>query len=353
MDSLFGSQLCRDEHQVQCQWLSVRGAACRLRAGHHSKHVSEGESPSDGHQVYVSGGWLWFVCLSHTTPPSYHRRNKLLRRQFGMSQRESRTWLSFIYKYSFLLKCLTLLNSCNDVDIITDEGLGNRASGYHPIQKRLAKLNGTQCGFCSPGFVMNMYGLLERQGGRVTMAEVEDAFGGNICRCTGYRPILDAMKSFAVDSNIEVPVECVDIEDSFELLCPRTGQCCSGGCSRPSLRAQNNSRWYWPKTLVELFDALGQVPSGEEYILVAGNTAHGVYRRSKSIQHYVDVNMVPELKQHSIEPEHLLLGANVTLTDAMQVFRQAQQRAGFEYCAQLWQHFNLIANVPVRNVSEP
>lgn len=183
------------------------------------------------------------------------------------------------------------------------------------------------------------------------MAEVEDGFGGNICRCTGYRPILDAMKSFAVDSSIEVPAECVDIEDSFEVLCPRTGQCCSGSCARPSLPAQNNCHWYWPKTLAELFEALAQVPTGEEYILVAGNTAHGVYRRPRSIRHYVDVNMVPELKQHSFESEHLLLGANLTLTETMQLFRQAQQRAGFEYCAQLWQHFNLIANVPVRNVS--
>jgi len=49
--------------------------------------------------------------------------------------------------------------------------------------------------------------------------------------------------------------------------------------------------------------------------------------------------------------DHLLLGGNVTLTDAMQVFLLAAKRPGFEYCAQLWQHFNLIANVPVRNVS--
>ncbi|KAH8311386.1 hypothetical protein KR044_006006 [Drosophila immigrans] len=247
--------------------------------------------------------------------------------------------------------CLMLLNTCNDVDIITDEGLGNKSSGYHPIQKRLARLNGTQCGYCSPGFVMNMYGLLEGNGGVVSMSEVEDAFGGNICRCTGYRPILDAMKSFAVDSNIEVPADCVDIEDSFELLCPRTGQCSSGMCSRKMISCQlpDNCHWYWPKTLTELFAALDQVAGGEEYMLVGGNTAHGVYRRSKSIQHYIDVNNVAELKQHSIESDHLLLGANMSLTDAMQLFQQATNRAGFEYCALLWQHFNLIANVPVRN----
>ncbi|KAH8358794.1 hypothetical protein KR093_002517 [Drosophila rubida] len=245
--------------------------------------------------------------------------------------------------------CLMLLNTCNDVDIITDEGLGNKSSGYHPLQKRLARLNGTQCGFCSPGFVMNMYGLLEGKGGVVSMSEVEDAFGGNICRCTGYRPILDAMKSFAVDSNIEVPADCVDIEDSFELICPRTGQCSTSNCSRKTLPCQDNCHWYWPKTLVELFAALDQVAGGEEYILVGGNTAHGVYRRSKTIQHYIDINSVAELKHHSIEADHLQLGANMSLTDAMQLFQQATSRAGFEYCAQLWQHFNLIANVPVRN----
>ncbi|KAM8703649.1 hypothetical protein ACLKA7_008301 [Drosophila subpalustris] len=245
--------------------------------------------------------------------------------------------------------CLMLLNTCNDVDIITDEGLGNKISGYHPIQKRLAKLHGTQCGYCSPGFVMNMYGLLEGSGGQVSMSEVEDAFGGNICRCTGYRPILDAMKSFAADSNIELPADCVDIEDSFELMCPRTGQCSSGSCSRKMQRVQDNCHWYWPKTLTELFVALDQVPIGEEYILVAGNTAHGVYRRPRTIRHFIDVNLVPELRQYSIESDHLLLGANMSLTEAMQVFQQAASRAGFEYCAQLWRHFNLIANVPVRN----
>ncbi|XP_034664113.1 xanthine dehydrogenase/oxidase [Drosophila subobscura] len=245
--------------------------------------------------------------------------------------------------------CLTLLNTCNDVDIITDEGLGNQLSGYHPIQKRLAQLNGTQCGYCSPGFVMNMYGLLEQHRGQVSMAQVEDAFGGNICRCTGYRPILDAMKSFALDSDIQVPSECVDIEDSFELLCPRTGQSCQGSCTRPARRQDSSAHWYWPKTLQELFAALSQVASGEPFFLVAGNTAHGVYRRPRDIRHYIDVHAVPELKQHSLEADHLLLGGNLTLTDAMEQFLVAAKRPGFEYCAQLWQHFNLIANVPVRN----
>lgn len=246
-------------------------------------------------------------------------------------------------------KCLLLLNSCNGVDIITNEGLGNKNSGYHPIQKRLAKLNGSQCGYCSPGFVMNMYGLLHGLSGQVTMSEVEDSFGGNICRCTGYRPILDAMKSFAIDSNIRLPADCVDIEE--KPLCLRTGQCFSGSCSRSTFQVNNNSQWYWPKSMEELFQALACVPDGEEYMLVGGNTAHGVFRRSRNIKYFVDLNMVPELQQHTIESQQLLLGANLSLTDTMHVLEKAKTHNGFEYCTQLWQHFNLIANVPVRNVS--
>ncbi|KAH8271375.1 hypothetical protein KR018_007791, partial [Drosophila ironensis] len=247
--------------------------------------------------------------------------------------------------------CLTLLNTCSDLEIVTAEGLGNRRTGYNPIQKRLAKMNGTQCGFCSPGFVMNMYGLLEQNDGKVTMSEVENSFGGNICRCTGYRPILDAMKSFAVDSNVAVPEECADIEDLQPRNCPKTGLECSENCKQPrsSLVYDDGSQWHWPKNLAELFAALDKVKDSEEYMLVAGNTAHGVYRRSLNIKHFIDVNGVEELHQHSLVDNQLRLGANLSLTQTMDIIRIVSKRTGFEYLEVLWNHIDLIANVPVRN----
>ncbi|TDG48782.1 hypothetical protein AWZ03_004685 [Drosophila navojoa] len=246
--------------------------------------------------------------------------------------------------------CMTLLNSCAQLEIVTSEGLGNMRSGYHPIQKRLAKLNGTQCGYCSPGFVMSMYGLLESRGGQVSMAEVENAFGGNICRCTGYRPILDAMKSFAVDSCIQLPAECMDIEDLSPRNCPKTSERCAGSCARSTLAHDDGRQWHWPQSLSELFEALDRVGE-EQFMLVGGNTAHGVYRRGQDIKHFIDLRAVAELHEYKYEPHQLKLGVNLSLSEVMDILKDTSTKPGFEYLQQLWQHLDLIANGPVRNTA--
>uniref|UniRef100_A0A667H7G0 FAD-binding PCMH-type domain-containing protein n=1 Tax=Lynx canadensis TaxID=61383 RepID=A0A667H7G0_LYNCA len=92
--------------------------------------------------------------------------------------------------------CLAPICSLHHVAVTTVEGIGSTKSRLHPVQERIAKSHGSQCGFCTPGIVMSMYTLLRNQP-EPTIEEIEDAFQGNLCRCTGYRPILQGFRTFA------------------------------------------------------------------------------------------------------------------------------------------------------------
>ncbi|KAK4700783.1 hypothetical protein P7C70_g5458, partial [Phenoliferia sp. Uapishka_3] len=98
--------------------------------------------------------------------------------------------------------CLAPLVGVDGKHVITVEGLGN-SEHPHPLQERLWKMSGSQCGFCTPGIVMSIYALLRNAvyKGQLTVADVEleGVLDGNLCRCTGYKPILDAAKSFVGD----------------------------------------------------------------------------------------------------------------------------------------------------------
>lgn len=107
-------------------------------------------------------------------------------------------------------KCLKPLYACDGMDITTIEGLGDRRRGYHPMQLRLVECAGTQCGYCTPGMIMNMHSLMASSNS-LSMLEIEHSLGGNLCRCTGYRSILDSFKSFAFDAPKKLVQKCMVI----------------------------------------------------------------------------------------------------------------------------------------------
>lgn len=246
--------------------------------------------------------------------------------------------------------------ACHGLNITTIEGLGSKEEGYHDLQKRLNTFNGTQCGYCSPAMIMNMYSLLESSKGDLSMEQIENSFGGNICRCTGYRPILDAFKSIARDATEELKNVIQDIED-LNKICPRSGKSCAGSCSSATkgnchikITENDGKEWHKVVTVKEIFDVLGKIPN-KKYMLVHGNTAHGVYRRDSDINVFIDVTTIDELHTNSIAKEGIELGANVSLTETMNIMsKAATTHPEFEYCKDIVKHIDLVANVPVRNV---
>ncbi|XP_045174786.2 xanthine dehydrogenase-like [Mercenaria mercenaria] len=253
--------------------------------------------------------------------------------------------------------CLCPLFVCDGWEITTIEGLGSTKTTMHKIQSTLSSFGGTQCGYCSPGHVMNMYGLMQ-QYPNLTKQDTEDNFEGNLCRCTGYRPILDAMKSL-------VPATPPDIEDLSTKLCKTTGQPCAsrsdncgGGCSshgdpRSIQMVFGDTRWEKATDLANLYQILSQT-SGQKVRLLGANTGTG-YFYEEAIQNFdvvIDISGVPELyvNTHDAQTKTFTLGGCLTLTDLMNIFkREASKVGGNPNFKELKKYLYRVASSPIRN----
>ncbi|KAG8287673.1 hypothetical protein J6590_031787 [Homalodisca vitripennis] len=217
----------------------------------------------------------------------------------------------------------------------------------------------------------------------MSMKQIEDSFGSNNCRCTGYRPILDAFKSFAQDSSLELQSKVADIEDLLK-KCKNGQGICRNQCKLPypctsiSLQPRNAGEddderdfvelalcpgrirltngpgaWYRVTSVKEIFEIFTMIKG--TYMLIAGNTAQGVFKEKypPPPEVYIDINGVKELKFHIINADGVLvLGANMTLTNSIALFRAvaAERPATFGYLKVLAYHMTKVAHIPVRNI---
>ncbi|XP_048342384.1 aldehyde oxidase 3-like [Sphaerodactylus townsendi] len=241
--------------------------------------------------------------------------------------------------------CLLPLCSLHGAAITTVEGVGNTKTKLHPIQKRLAKCHGSQCGFCTPGMVMSMYSLL-RNHPEPTMEQITAALDGNLCRCTGYRPIIDSFSAF---SQASCPLAgsgkcCLDQEgvegkEKEEDLAPepkRGDRMCSGLCPPEDFQPKDSTQdyifppelmriaeaskrrtlvfngkrttWISPVTLRELLGLKAKYPNAP---LVVGNTSIGIDVKKLGIYYPVILHpaRVPDLHIVYRTKNGLVIGA--------------------------------------------
>lgn len=212
--------------------------------------------------------------------------------------------------------CLTLLCSLNGFSVTTSEGLGNSKDGFHPIHQRFAGFHASQCGFCTPGMCMSFFSALanaektEAPDGfsSLTVSEAEKSITGNLCRCTGYRPIVDACKSCAADVDLkdlglnsfwkrgdskEVKASKLPPFNPKDNVCPYV-QVMKGECK--ILNSEKLS-WFTPVSLQELSSLLNSnmVGNGGLIKLVVGNTGMGYYKETEKFDKYIDLRYIPEL----------------------------------------------------------
>ncbi|CAG9788136.1 unnamed protein product [Diatraea saccharalis] len=199
------------------------------------------------------------------------------------------------------------------------------------------------------------------------MKEIENSFASNICRCTGYRPIADAFKSFATDIDIRLKMKLQDIEDvGFFKPC---GALCQNMCQHKCVTTNEitdqdwcilekdnnkmividcgNHKWYKPYNLTDVFNVIN---TNKDYKFIAGNTGQGVYHVIEYPKTIIDIFYVAELKGHLLDV-NLILGAGMPLSEMMNLFLEVSaSNDGFSYLKQFYEHMDLVAHIPVRNI---
>lgn len=234
------------------------------------------------------------------------------------------------------------INSCvhpvcqlDGVEVTTVEGVGT-ADALHPVQQQVVDHDASQCGFCTPGFVMSMCGLLE-QDRAPTADTIEHHFDGNLCRCTGYRPILDAMHAFDDGANVPPP------GPPPAALPARSETFSSSG---------RGVQWFTPATLEDAEDLLKA--HGTEAI-VNGNTSLGIYPddvRDQTVR--IDLSRLTELTTLSHDDDGLTVGAGVTLAEFMTYVDSLDgvvDPSKLQGLVEFRRHLERVANAQVRNVA--
>ncbi|MFF7707812.1 xanthine dehydrogenase small subunit [Pseudomonas sp. NPDC007930] len=206
-------------------------------------------------------------------------------------------------RYRSLNACLTFVAALHGKQLLSVEDLKHQGE-LHSVQRAMADCHGSQCGFCTPGFVMSLFALQKNAQG-ADRNEAEQALAGNLCRCTGYRPILAAAEQ-ACGARLPDQFDAAQASTVARLRS-------ISAAGTPSLD-NGQRRCQVPASVAELATLYLANPDAR---LLAGGTdlALEVTQFHRPLAHLIYLGNVPELKGVTVFDEHLEIGAATPLTD--------------------------------------
>ncbi len=228
--------------------------------------------------------------------------------------------------------CIQFLPTLDGKALFTVEDLATASGTLHPVQQAMVDCHGSQCGFCTPGFVMSLWATYQhhtQRGTRPGRQQLADELSGNLCRCTGYRPILDAgermfdLAAAKLDA-AEVASALVPLQDAPPLR----------------LRSANGAEFSAPRSLAAF--AAERLADPEARIL-AGSTDIGLWvnKMFRDLPRLLYIGNVAELKRITIADGVLSIGAAASLEDGWRALV-----ARWPTLAEVWLRF---AGVPLRH----
>ena len=225
--------------------------------------------------------------------------------------------------------CIQFLPTLDGKALFTVEDVAQPDGALHPVQQAMVECHGSQCGFCTPGFVMSLWGMyLKPEGRQPSRCQIDDALSGNLCRCTGYRPIIAAARRMG-----ELPAVEFDKAGLTEQL---------AGLKRDTMSVYQagGATFFAPRTLDELAEVRAAHPAA---LLLAGSTDVGLWvtKQMRDVGDIIYLGHVDALKAISVDDAAIRIGAGATLEDAYAALCR-------HYPAELSEMRQRFASLPIR-----
>jgi xanthine dehydrogenase small subunit len=202
--------------------------------------------------------------------------------------------------YKAINSCIAFTTSLEGKQLLIVEDLMQKNGSFHPVQTAMVNLHGSQCGFCTPGFVMSLFSMYKNNT-FYDKETIEETISGNLCRCTGYRPIIDAAKSL----NNRKPDQFKKSEKKTIALLKKI---------RPKNIFINikNKKYFAPRTVNELKKIIKKNP---EVKFLSGGTDMSliVTKQKKDIENIVYLNSIGELNYIKGNSKYIEVGATTPL----------------------------------------
>ncbi len=206
-------------------------------------------------------------------------------------------------KYKAINACIAFLPILNGKQLILVEDLISSDGKLHPVQNAMVKFHGSQCGFCTPGFVMSMFAMYKNNKS-LNDEIINDSLSGNLCRCTGYRPIIDAARSLN---------KIID-DDEFVKFKKKTIKLFKKIKIKNLEIKKENKKDFAPNTILELKKILKKYPDAK---LLSGGTdlSLEVTKSRKELKKIISLNSIKELDFINNKKNEIEIGAGTSLIE--------------------------------------
>ncbi len=210
--------------------------------------------------------------------------------------------------YQAVNSCISFVSSLHGKHLITVEGIKQNGK-LHPLQQCMVSSHASQCGFCTPGFVMSLYTLCYQSDAKFSVQKINDLLAGNLCRCTGYRPIVSAAQKFLKRKNLSR--YAYNTQTIASKLKKNTFK-------KSHSFSQDDTTYHSPTSSDEVAELLRECPDAT---LVAGGTDVGLWvtKQHQQLNQIISLERVDALKVIRKGKDMITLGAGVTLNAARQV----------------------------------